>query len=160
VAFVVVTLLLLGVIHNGTGASAAGGGTAAPTTTTTVPKHKTTTTTTTTLPAPPTNVILQVANGTTYPTGAGDFTTKLKGLGWTTLAPLDATTHVASSSIYYLKGAESAGDLLAKELHLSPSVVVPYTTSAPVSSIGTAELLLVLGPDLTSTLPPVSTTSG
>ena len=35
-------------------------------------------------------------------------------------------------------------------IHLPASVVAPYTTAAPVSTIGTAELLVVVGPDLVS----------
>ena len=37
---------------------------------------------------------------------------------------------------------------MAATLHLPPSAVLPYTTAAPVSTIGTAEVLVVVAPDL------------
>ena len=68
--------------------------------------------------------------------------------GWNVQAPINATANVSTSSVYYVAGQKAAATAVAATLHLPPSAVLPYTTAAPVSTIGTAEVLVVVAPDL------------
>jgi len=151
VAFVVVTVLVLGVIHptnSGTVASSS-------VTTTTAPAHPSTTTTT----MPPSHVPVLVANASGITGAAGAISTQLQTAGWDVLPPVNGSTQVTKSSVYYVAGQKKAAEDVAASLKLAPSAVVPYTTSAPVSSIGTAEVLVVVGPDLADKTVASSTTS-
>ena len=153
--FVLAVVLLLGQIH--TPGPATTGAAAAPTTTlpgtpgTTVPPVTTTTTTTTAPPKAKSNVPVLVANASGKPGAAATITNELQVAGWTVQAPINATANVATSSVYYVAGQKAAATAVAATLHLPPSAVLPYTTAAPVSTIGTAEVLVVVAPDLAGT---------
>jgi hypothetical protein len=160
--FVLATVLLLGQLHTPT--PAATGSAAAPTTTvpgsptTTVPGSptttrpaRTTTTTTTTVPKAKPNAPVLVANASGVAGAAATITNDLQVAGWTVQAPINATANVATSSVYYVVGQKAAATGVAGTLHLPPSAVLPYTTAAPVSTIGTAEVLVVVAPDLADT---------
>ena len=133
--FVLAVVLLLGQIH--TPGPATTGAAAAPTTTTTTapPKAKS-------------NVPVLVANASGKPGAAATITNELQVAGWTVQAPINATANVATSSVYYVAGQKAAATAVAATLHLPPAAVLPYTTAAPVSTIGTAEVLVVVAPDL------------
>jgi len=157
--FVLATVLLLGQIHTPTSATSAAPGpsgssaTTSPTTPTTAPASPTTTaaphTTTTTAPkVKPSNVPVLVANASGKPGAAASITNELQVAGWNVQAPINATANVSTSSVYYVAGQKAAATEVAATLHLPPSVVLPYTTAAPVSTIGTAEVLVVVAPDL------------
>jgi hypothetical protein len=147
--FVITTVLVLGVIHPTPSTSGTAAGSSAATTT--QPPHETTTTTT----APPSHVPVLVANASGVSGAAGVVTTELQTAGWTVLPPVNASARVTTSNVYYVAGQQRAAQSLATSLHLPASAVVAYTTSAPVSSISTAELLVVVGPDLAN--PPAGT---
>lgn len=151
IVFVVVTILLLGVIHPSTSTSASG---PAPTTTTTTrPSHPTTTTTT----FPPSKVPVLVANASAV-TGAAEATAKeLQPQGWDLLPAVNATAQVPASSIYYLAGQEQSAKAIAATLKLPDTVVAPYTTAAPISSVGTAEVIVVVGPALATQVTSTTT---
>jgi hypothetical protein len=148
--FVITTVLVLGVIHPTTSTSSTAAGSSA--TTTTRPVHPTTTTT-----APPSHVPVLVANASGVTGAAGAVTTELQTAGWTVLPPVNASARVTTSNVYYVAGQQKAAESVATSLHLPSSAVVAYTTSAPVSSISTAEVLVVVGPDLAN--PPAGTTT-
>lgn len=150
-AFVVVTVLVLGVIHPTTSGTVAVP--AASTTTTTA--HPTTTTTT----APPSHVPVLVANASGITGAAGAISTQLQTAGWNVLPPVNGSAQVTKSNVYYVAGQQKAAEAVASSLQLAASAVVPYTTSAPVSSIGTAEVLVVVGPDLADKSAATATTS-
>lgn len=150
-AFVVTTVLVLGVIHPTTSTSGTAVGSSP--TTTAPPVHPTTTTTT----APPSHVPVLVANASGVSGAAGVVTTELQTAGWTVLPPVNASARVTTSNVYYVAGQQKAAQSVATSLHLPATAVVPYTTSAPVSSISTAEVLVVVGPDLAS--PPAGSTT-
>ncbi len=138
VAFVVATVLLLGVIHP-TSESTVSSSTA-----TTRPAHPPTTTTT----LPPSRVPVLVANASDVTGAAAAVSTKLQAGGWDMLPPTNASARVTTSNVYYVAGQQQSAEAIATSLKLPASAVVPYTTSAPVSSIETAEVLVVVGPDL------------
>jgi hypothetical protein len=161
--FVLATVLLLGQLHTPT--PAATGPTAAPTTTvvgspTTTRPAGATTTTTTTAPKPKAGVPVLVANASGVPGAAAAITNDLQVAGWTVQAPINATANVATSSVYYVVGQKAAATGVADTLHLPPSSVLPYTTAAPVSTIGTAEVLVVVAPDLAHTAATTTTAAG
>jgi len=156
--FVLATVLLLGRIHpTSTTAASATGSTTASTTTTTTTHPRTTTTTTT--PKPPSTVAVLVANASGVTGAAAAVSTRLQAAGWTVQSPIDASINQPTSHVYYVVGQKAAADEVAASLHLPSSEVLPYTTAAPVSTIGTAEVLVAVGPDLASTGSPASTTT-
>ena len=61
--------------------------------------------------------------------------------------------------MYYLAGHQQSALAIAPTLHLPATAVVPYTTAAPISSIGTAEVLVVVGPDLATRAASSTTTT-
>jgi hypothetical protein len=159
--FVLATVLLLGQIHPSASGSSGSSATSASTTPTTAGAAPTTTTaphtTTTTAPkVKPSNVPVLVANASGKPGAAASITNELQVAGWNVQAPINATANVSTSSVYYVAGQKAAATEVAATLHLPPSVVLPYTTAAPVSTIGTAEVLVVVAPDLAA---GVSTTT-
>ncbi len=152
--FVLATVLLLGLIHPTTAATSSVSSPAAPPTT--VPSTRPTTTTTTT-PKAPSHVPVLVANASGVAGAAAAITNQLQVAGWTVVAPVNASARVPTSHVYYVAGQQAAAQSAAAALHLPASSVAPYTTAAPVSTIGTAEVLVVLGPDLAATVGPTTT---
>ena len=90
---------------------------------------------------------------------AGVVTTELQTAGLDRVLPLvnrsARVTHVEASTTW--PASSGRPRRWATHSHLPASAVVAYTTSAPVSSISTAELLVVVGPDLAN--PPAGTTA-
>ncbi len=166
-AFVVATILLLGVIHPTSTTPAAGtstpttGSTASTTATTaahsasTTPVHPAGSSTT----IPPSHVSVLVANASGVTGAAAAVSTLLQPSGWNMESPVNASARVPTSSVYYLAGHQQSALAIASTLHLPATAVVPYTTAAPISSIGTAEVLVVVGPDLATRAASTTTTT-
>ena len=133
--------------HPGSSTTAAPSTTAPHGSTTTTPTTRPTTTPTT---APKSSTKLLVANGTSTPNAAANYTTRLQRAGWSTLSPVDTTTPVSTSAVYYASGHKTEAQSLATSLGLKATAVQPLTTSVPVSGTTGADLVLVLGPDLAS----------
>jgi hypothetical protein len=151
--FVVATVLLLGVIHpTSTGSTSASGPAVSTTTTTTHPVP-----TTTTIPAARVPVLVANASGVTG--AAAAISKELEPGGWDLLPPADATASVPTSNVYYLAGFQPEAKSIATTLHLGAGAVVPYTTAAPISSIGAAQVLVVVGPDLADSTTTTTTTA-
>jgi len=157
--FVLATVLLLGQIHPST-TSATGGAPKAATssTTTTTSPHTPTTTTTTAPKVKPSNVPVLVANASGVTGAAAAFTSQLQVAGWNVQAPINATADVSTSAVYYVAGQKEAAEEIAESLHIPASAVLPYTTAAPVTSMGTAEVLVVIAPDLATGVTTTTTT--
>jgi len=159
--FILATVLLLGQIHATPAASTATSG-GSPTTATTVPGATTTTrppTTTTTSPVKikPTTAPVLVANASGVPGAAATITNQLQVAGYNVQAPINATANVSTSAVYYVVGKKAGAIQVAATLHIPASAVLPYTTAAPVSTIGTAEILVVVAPDVASSLGTTTT---
>ncbi len=97
-----------------------------------------------------------VANATGVSGAAATVSNQLQAVGWSMLPPVNASARVTSSHVYYVAGHQAEANSVAGALHLPSTAVVPYTTAAPISSIGTAEVVVVVGPDLAT---PASTTT-
>ena len=157
--FVLATVLLLGLIHIGTTSSSG-----VATTTTTTPGGATTTTaaagpTTTTTPKATSDVPVLVVNASGKTGAAATVTNELQVAGWSVQTPQNATASVSTSAVYYVSGQKAAAQGVAATLHLPATAVLPYTTSAPVSTIGTAEVLVVVGPDMATSASATTTTT-
>jgi hypothetical protein len=162
VAGVVVGILLLNVASRPPKVPA---GSAAATTTTTSSSGSTTTagghhsTTTTLTTSPPSSVTVQVANGTHAPNGAGYYTSVLQRQGWKTQAPLDTTSPVAASTVYYAAGQKGDAETIASELGLSRSAVQPLTSSVPVNGVTGVDVVVIVGNDLATAMSTTTTTA-
>ncbi len=164
VAFVVATVLLLGVIHPSTATTASnsppsaatGTTTSTPGITTTTPTHQSGSTTT----LATNKVSVLVANASGVSGAAAAVTAELQPAGWNLATPVNASAKVPVSTIYYLAGHQQAAIEIAQALKVPIALVQPYTTAAPISSIGAAEVLVVVGPDLaTKATSPTATTT-
>jgi hypothetical protein len=125
--------------------------------------HTTTTTpaatpSTTVALIPPASIKLQVLNGLLTGNLAGQWSTKLKANpGYNTLPPDNATAKVAASEIYIVTpGYQREANALAVAVGLPVTAVnqtVPPPSSAPIPAAErtTANLVLVIGPDLAGT---------
>ncbi len=146
VLFVVVTVVVLSDIHPTTTKAVAGSATG-PTTTSTTVRHSTHPTTTTTT-VPPSKVPVLVANAAGISGAAAAVSAQLRPGGWALLPPTNASAQATVSHVYYLAGFNPQADAIASQLQLPGTSVLPYTTAAPISSIGTADVVVVVGPDL------------
>jgi hypothetical protein len=158
--FVVATVLLLGIIHPTTTNSASGPTTPttqSSTSTTTPPAHSSTTTTTT---VPPSHVPVLVANASGVTGAAAAISSELAPGGWDLLAPVNASTDVPASHVYYLTGQQASAASIASSLGVPATSVLPYSSAVPVSTIGTAQVVVVAGPDLTPKASSTTTTAG
>jgi LytR cell envelope-related transcriptional attenuator len=166
VAFVVATVLLLGVIHPSAAKSASSSGSAPNSAagTTTSSSVGTTTTLTHTHQGGPTTTLatnkvsVLVANASGVSGAAAAVASELQPAGWDLAAPVNASAKVPVSTIYYLAGHQQAAIEIAQALKVPAALVQPYTTAAPISSIGASEVLVVVGPDL-ATLATSSTST-
>lgn len=106
--------------------------------------HPTTTTTT----VPPGHVSVLVANASGITGAAAALSAQLQASGWNMLTPTNATSDVSTSQVYYLAGFQPEAAAIATSLHLPATAAAPYTSAVPVNSIGTAEVIVVAGPDI------------
>lgn len=125
--------------------------------TSTIPTSTVPPSTTTTTLLPVSQVKLQVLNGVLTGSLAGQWTAKLKSNpGYTTEPADNATARVAASIIYVLTpGYQPEARALATTVGLSVTAVdttvpPPSTAPIPASERTTANLVLVIGPDLAS----------
>jgi hypothetical protein len=147
--FVVLTVWLLADQSQSPKASSA----STSTTTTTAHAGSTTTssgshTTATTIPR--SQVKVQVANGSTTAGVATRITQQLQTLGWNTLPPVNASSQVTASVVYYAANRRAQALEIASELNLAATAAQPLTTSVPVAGAAGDDVVVVVGPDLAS----------
>jgi LytR cell envelope-related transcriptional attenuator len=154
---VILVVVVVGwlVLHHST--SPATHATSTPTTAATQPAVSTPATTpSTTVPlVAPASIKLQVLNGMLTGSLSGEWSAKLKANpGYDTLSALNATARVAASEIYVVTpGFQREADALAVAVGL-PATAVNATTPPPATApipggvSSTANLVLVIGPDL------------
>jgi hypothetical protein len=115
------------------------------------------TTPTTAAPAliPPASIKLQVLNGLLTGSLAGQWSTKLKANpGYNTLPPNNATAKVSTSEIYIMTpGYQREANALAVAVGLPVTAVnqtipAPATAPIPANARTTANLVLIIGPNL------------
>jgi hypothetical protein len=103
----------------------------------------------------PASIKLQVLNGLQTGNLAGQWSTKLKANpGYNTLPPDNATAKVAASQIYIMTpGYQREANALAVAVGLpvtavNQTVPAPATAPIPAAERTTANLVLIIGPDL------------
>ena len=116
-------------------------------------------TTTTTAPVDKATVKVLVANASTTNNAAGFFSQKVSGSGWQTLPAVDATSKVATSTVYYATGQQAAAESIASALGLKSSAVQPLTTSVPVQGTTGVDVVVVVGADLSGQVTTTSSTT-
>jgi len=95
----------------------------------------------------PESVTVVVANGSGVSGLAGSTTETLAADGFVTLPATDALTSAASTRVYYTPDNEGAATAVALALDLPTGAVAPLPASPPVSDVGTAQVVVVLGSD-------------
>ncbi len=116
-----------------------------------------TTTTTVALRAPQ-DIKVLVANGTSTPGLAGTVSNTLHAKGYDTLASTNATTKPAASIVHFQPGYGADAASLAAKLSLPAGAVQAMPSPPPVSSLNSADILVVAGPDLANSAATTSTT--
>ncbi len=123
------------------------------TTTTVVPTTTTqVATTTTSTPTPDSayaNITVRVANGTSIPGLAERITTYLGNVGFDVVSPVNATTPVQSSTVYYAPGFSVSAQYIAARLGLSSRQVIPDSSAIPVNA-PPEDINVIVGPNLSS----------
>ena len=155
VAAVVGALLLPSATRASLTGTRAGGGQPAPTTTlpspaigsTTLPPASSTTQTTT---VPVSSIKVLVANGTNTNGAASTVSSLLSGKGFGTLTPVNALTVVHTSQVYAVAGQLAAAREVVAALGLTDAAIQPSSTPIPVSGVGPATVVVIVGPDLLS----------
>jgi hypothetical protein len=153
-AFVVLVLFVVAavaLVAIGTRPTVSGDAATPPTTTSTTAPPRTgtsTTTAATATTAPHSSVTVVVANATQTSGLAGHYSSVLTAQGWAVKAPLDASTAEVTSSVYYATGQQAAATAIGTTLGLKPAVVVPLTTSVPVTGASGDDVVVVVGSDL------------
>jgi hypothetical protein len=149
---VVLGLILLNATDTNEPFTAAQGdddGTAA--TTTTVDEDGGGGTTTTTAEAtvrPPAEVTVLVANGTSVKGAAGQYKDQLAAKGYQTVTPVDTRTKPLPSGVFFIAGYEAEANALALTIDPAPPVQA-MPAEPPVADLGAAQILVVVGADLT-----------
>jgi LytR cell envelope-related transcriptional attenuator len=169
VLFVLIALLALSQIHTGsskaasqttsqTGSGSGSTATTTPTTPTTTPKsgHHTTTTTTT---IPPNTVHVTVFNASEVNGVAKDVSNELHSAGWNVGAPTNASETVTASHVYYVAGYRAPAEAIATSLQIPASAVSPYSAAAPITSMGTADVAVIVGPDVAARVSAAKTST-
>ena len=150
VAFGVVSALVLGQVHpgnaNGAGLTA-GGARAVTSTSAPAKKQAAAPTTTTTTTVPPSQIPVLMANGAGVANAAADAATIAKVAGYATLPPVNATTSVQTSGVYFVVGEQAAAAAVANLLHFPATSVHPLDASVPVASPAGADVVVVIGTD-------------
>lgn len=118
---------------------------------TTVTTSAPATTTTTLGTHSPASVKVLVANGTTTKGIAGKLATKLNGAGYNTLSPTDTNVPAHASAVYYLTGYQGDAQAVAAAAGLGAGVTQAMSSAVPVA-VGSADVVVVIGPDLASSL--------
>lgn len=103
-----------------------------------------TTTTTTTSTVPKSEVIVQVANGTTKSGIAKMYSNQLVTDGWSPLVPIDGTTS-SGTIVYYKPGFEWAAKSINKSLNVTGSVVKALGHATPCSHAQHDDVVVLLG---------------
>lgn len=134
------------------------------TTTTTTKRSSSSSTTTTQPPHRAQEVKVLTLNGTTIKGAAGKVAQSLATQQFNMLSATDATATTKQttkfSAVYFTPGYEPDARVIAHFLALPATSVAPYpTTNAPVADTRTANVVVLVGPDLANTATPASSTT-
>lgn len=120
----------------------------------------TTTTTSTVALRPPSSLVVLVANGTRTAGAASAYTDALGNLGYSTLEPVTANSTFEGSIVYFAPGFRAEAERMAIEVGVPAVSVQPLPVTPPVEDLASANILLVIGPELASVEPGEATPAG
>jgi len=115
-----------------------------PTTTTSTTGPRPTTTTT----VPHAGVTVLVANGTLENGAAAHYAQLLQAKGWATATPINTTSQVSASNVYYVPGKLPAALLIASQVGVAAPAVQPLTANVPLGTTLGVDVVVIVGPDL------------
>ena len=118
------------------------------TTETTTEGNSSSTSTTEASIRPPAEVTVLVANATGVKGAAGRFRDELAAKGYQTIDPTDTRTKPLPSGVFFIEGYEAEARALATTLDPAPPVAA-MPAEPPVADLGAAQVLLVVGTELT-----------
>lgn len=96
----------------------------------------------------PSDITVLVLNGGSAPSGTAAFGSEvLKAAGYQTGTPGNATTDVASTTIYYAEGYQVEAAAVASLVGLATDAVQAMPTPLPGPGADAANIVLVLGPE-------------
>lgn len=111
--------------------------------------HPTTTSTSTsTTTIPRSQVLVQVANGTTKTGLARTFTTQLQPHGWDVLPPINGAS-ASTTVVYYKPGFQWAANSIATSLNVAHSAVTPLGNAKPCTNAQHDDVVVLLGKNAT-----------
>ena len=99
---------------------------------------------------PASSIRVLVANGTNTNGAASTVSSLLSGKGFATATPVNALTVVHASQVYAVAGQLAAAREVVAALGLTEAAIAPSSTPIPVSSVGPAMVVVIVGPDLLS----------
>jgi hypothetical protein len=122
------------------------------TTTTTAPTTTTTTApTTTSVPLPErSEVDVEVVNAANVGGAATRVSNALEDLGYVDVGSFDGREIVDVTIIYAEEGFQGPADRLADEIGMEPGLVFPISAAPDIDGLVTAELIVLLGRDVTT----------
>jgi hypothetical protein len=98
-----------------------------------------------------------VANAAGIQGAAAKVTHELSAAGWDLLTPTNASTQETASTVYYMGGRLASAQAIAASLGLPSTAVAPYTSAVPLATVGSAQIIVIVGPALATASPPVTT---
>ena len=117
--------------------------------------------TTSTVPTrAPQTVKVIAANGTDVQGAAGRVNQVLLGAKYNVLSPADATGKVNASVVYFAPGFASEAAAVAQLLQLPPTAAQPMPSPLPVKDVHSADVLVLVGPELAGRLTTATTVAG
>lgn len=112
------------------------------------PHVTTTSTSTSSTTLPRSQVLVQVANGTTKTGLARTFTTQLQPHGWDVLPPINGVL-ASTTVVYYKPGFEWAATSIATSLNVARSSVTPLGSAKPCTNAQHDDVVVLLGKNAT-----------
>lgn len=108
---------------------------------------------------PPAQLQIIAANGSGVGGRAGATATLLNGLGYPNVQAVDGTT-TATTQVYYLEGFVDDAAAVAANMGLPADRVVPMPATVPLdgAELGSATIIVLLGPEFDPENPPAATT--
>ena len=104
--------------------------------------------TTTSIPSEQRSLIkVQVANGTTTMGAGGTAAQTLQVKGWNALPPVNTTTPIRTSAVYFAQGKKEAALEIASDLKIPKGKVAAFTNSVPVPGANGDDVVVIIGPD-------------
>jgi hypothetical protein len=98
---------------------------------------------------PASEISVLVANASGVQGAAGDLTDSIANGGYVTTEPANAPAEVPATQVFFAPGFDADAVALADQIGVPAAQVAPLADPPPLD-VGTAQILILLGPDLAS----------